>query len=158
FIDFSKTRQFSNHSLGGATFGIGLQHFLFQILLGAELLVRLRKEPITTSYAGIVTDNISALIVLSALWMKNVLIQGPNTTTGSTQTNTTLPQTRPRYLLVATEHRQQAEGLIRFGEAMAWPLMEEARSYIETAYQTLTSRGGSVGFDMCDWLFGLILP
>jgi len=63
--------------MGGNSPGIGFKNFLFQILIGAELLIRLRKTEITVSYAGLVTDAISALIVLAALWMENVVIQGP---------------------------------------------------------------------------------
>src|SRR5262245_61596541 len=114
FMNFATATSFSNNTLGGVVNGIGLQNFLFQILIGAEILIRLRKEPLTTSYAGIVTDNISALIVLSALWMENVIVQDP--TPGVT---TTVPT--PRYKLLAVDHRRQAEGLIRFGEAMSWP-------------------------------------
>ncbi|KAI9781776.1 MAG: hypothetical protein M1839_005769 [Geoglossum umbratile] len=164
FIDFSKARHFTTNTLGTATQGIGLQNFLFQILLGAELLIRLRKEPVTTSYTSLVTDAISALLVISNLWMQNVTIQGPIATpltslpptSSPTATATTPP--KPKYLLVAGQHRQQAEALIRFGEAMSWPLMDEARNYIETAYQSLISASPTVSFDVCDWLFGLVLP
>jgi hypothetical protein len=161
FIDFSKARNFSNNTLGSTAQGIGLHNFLYQILLGAELLIRLRKEPVATSYAGIITDNISALIVLSALWMQNITIQGPRaiaTTATPTATTATLLRPEPRYTLYSVGHAKQAEGLIRFGEAMSWPYMDEARQYIETAYQDLSSGRGTVGFDMCDWLFGLVLP
>jgi len=159
FIDFSKARNFSNNTLGNATQGIGLQNFLFQILLGAELLIRLRKEPVTTSYACLIGDPISSLIVLSALWMGNVTIQGPRTTvtTTSLTSSTTIPPS-PRYVLIAGGHQRQAEGLIRFGELLSWPYMDEARNYIENAYQRLISGTQVVGFDMCDWFFGLILP
>jgi hypothetical protein len=77
FIDCSKARFFSNNTFGGAGSGIGLKNFLYQILIGAELLIRLRKEPTTISYSGLVTDAISGLMVLAALWMENVVIQGP---------------------------------------------------------------------------------
>jgi hypothetical protein len=162
FVDFSKARNFSNNTLGTATQGIGLQNFLFQILLGAELLVRLRKEPVTTSYAGLITDATSALMVLSALWMENVTIQGPSATATTPPltpwTSTTTPNPRPQYTLLATNYQQQVEGLIRFGELLSWPYMDETRNYIENAYQDLITRKQVVGFDICDWLFGLILP
>ena len=152
FIDFSKARNFSNNTLGTATQGIGLGNFLYQILLGAELLVRLRKEPPNTSYAGVMTDNISSLVILSALWMANVTIQGPSPTT------TTTLLLSPRYHLIAMQHQSQTEGLIRFGEAMLWPYMDEARNYIEGAYRDLIAGKGVQGFDILDWLFGLNLP
>jgi len=157
FIDFSKARNMSNNTLGNSTQGIGLQNFLFQILLGAELLIRLRKEPVSTSYAGLVTNAISALMIVSDLWMQNVTIQGPRAIT-TTSTSTPNPPTPNMYILVAGKHQQQAEGLIRFGEALSWPYMDEARNYIENAYQDLIANKQTVGFDICDWLYGLVLP
>ena len=77
FIDCSKARFFSSNTLGAASSGIGLKNFLYQMLIGVELLIRLRKEPATISYSGLVSDAISGLIVLAALWMENVVIQGP---------------------------------------------------------------------------------
>lgn len=77
FMDCSKERFFCNHIFNPGTTGIGLRNFLYQMLIGAEILIRLRKEPALTSYAGIVTDAISATIVLAALWMENIVIQGP---------------------------------------------------------------------------------
>jgi hypothetical protein len=153
FIDFSKARNISNNTLGSTAQGIGLRNFLFQILLGAELLVRLRKEPITTSYAGLMTDATSALVVLSALWMQNVTIQvSPAPFPGS------ITPPNPQYIPYAIQQQRQIQGLIRFGEALSWPLMDEARAYIENAYRDLTTNQATVGFDICDWLFGLILP
>lgn len=162
FLDFSKARNISNNTLGSTVGnGIGLQNFLFQILLGAELLIRLQKEPATTSYAGLMTDAISALIFLSAAWMQNVTIQGPNITPLTTTylTSSTIPSTpSPKYILVAREHQLQAEGLIRFGETLSWPYMDEARNFIENAYQNIISRRCTVDLDNCDWLFGLARP
>jgi hypothetical protein len=160
FIDFSKARNISNNTLGSSNgHGIGLQNFLFQILLGAELLIRLRKEPVTTNYVGLITDAISALMVLSASWMQNVTIQGPRATVSPpSTTTTTLNSLSPRYTLVAAQHQLQAEGLIRFGETLSWPYMDEARNYIENAYQDLISNTQTVDLDTCDWLFGLTLP
>jgi len=77
FIDCSNARVFSNYTFSTADSGIGLKNFLYQILIGAELLIRLLKEPTTISYSGLVTDAISGLIVLAGRWMENVVIQGP---------------------------------------------------------------------------------
>jgi hypothetical protein len=77
FMDCSKARSFSSNTMSAGSAGIGFKNFLFQILIGAELLIRLRKAAITVSYGGLVTDAISALMVLAALWMENVIIQGP---------------------------------------------------------------------------------
>jgi len=77
FMDCSKARSFSSNTMCTRSQGIGFKNFLFQILIGEELLIRLRKAATTVSYGGLVTDAISALMVLSELWMKNVVIQGP---------------------------------------------------------------------------------
>jgi hypothetical protein len=146
FIDFSKSRNFSSSTLGGL--GITLQSFLFQILLGAELILRLRKEPILTNYAGLISNSISSLIVLADLWMQNVSIPAP----------VSIGVSNPKFKLIAVNHQKHAESLIRFGEAISWPYMDEARHYIEGAYQALIANPRSVGWDMCDWMFGLVLP
>jgi hypothetical protein len=159
FIDFSKAKNISHHVFD--TQGIGLRNFLFQILLGAELLIRLRKEPLLTSYVAIINDPISALMVLSDLWMRNVTIQGPNTpsTAISSASNATISPPSPEYLLVATRHQHQSRGLIQFAEALAWPYMGEARDFIENAYQNLILNGfKAIDPDICDWLYGLTLP
>ena len=145
FIDFSMSRTFSQHSLGTGKDGIGMKNFFFQILIGAEILVRLWKEPLTSSYRGIITNNISALMVLSHYWMQHVTIQGPK-------------EGIHRYPICAQDQRRHAEALIKFGEAIAWPFMDEARAYIEDAYHYLLSGQQGVGYDICDWLYGLILP
>lgn len=162
FIDFSIARNISNNTFGSSVGdGIGLKNFLFQILLGAELLIRLRKEPVTTSYVGLVTDAISALLVLSDLWMQNVTIQcprAPATTTSLTSSTLTANLPIPKYTLIAMQHQLQAEGLIRFGETISWPYMDEARNYIENAYQNLIANTQTVDLDTCDWLYGLTRP
>jgi hypothetical protein len=158
FIDFSKARNISDNTLGSSdSNGIGLRNFLFQILLGAELLIRLRKEPAATSYVGLVTDATSALMVLSASWMENVTIYDSSLTLSTAVTAANLPSSN-LYILVAEKHRRQAEGLIRFGETLSWPYMDEARNYIENAYQDLISNKQTVDLDTCDWLYGLSLP
>ncbi|OBT76638.1 hypothetical protein VF21_05330 [Pseudogymnoascus sp. 05NY08] len=152
FVDFSKARNISNNTLGSAAQGIGLQNFLYQILLGAELLVRLRKEPLNTNNSGIMTDAISALVILSALWMQNVSIHAAVATIA-----TPLPANK-KYTLYSINNQRQIEGLIRFGEALSWPFMDEARAYIENVYSDLATGAAGIGFDICDWLFGLVLP
>ncbi|KFY49262.1 hypothetical protein V495_00643 [Pseudogymnoascus sp. VKM F-4514 (FW-929)] len=152
FIDFSKARNIGNNTLGSAAQGIGLQNFLYQILLGAELLVRLRKEPLNTNNNGIMTDSISALVILSALWMQNVSIHTAVTSIGAPIS------ANQKYTLYSINNQRQIEGLVRFGEALSWPYMDEARAYIENVYRDLATGAAGVGFDICDWLFGLVLP
>ncbi|KAF3929356.1 hypothetical protein ABW19_dt0200575 [Dactylella cylindrospora] len=143
YVDMSNCRHLTNNTLGTAAQGIGLKNFLFQILLGCELLVRLLKEPPTSTYAGLISHNISANLVISDLWMQNI----------DTRRETT-PAGLPRHLLISLVHQRQCEGLIRFAETLKWPYMDEARNYIEGAYNDLIT-GKAIGFDMCDWLFGL---
>ncbi|EEP77420.1 predicted protein [Uncinocarpus reesii 1704] len=150
FFDASKERFFCNHIFNPATTGIGLKNFLFQMLMGAELLIRLRKEPATTSYTGIVTDAISATIVLAALWMENVVIQGPKAGVKEDEAKA--------WSLYASQNQRQAEALIRFAEAMEWPYMDEFRSFIEGAYDEIIAAKPVPSWDIYDWLYGLVLP
>jgi hypothetical protein len=62
------------------------------------------------------------------------------------------------YTLYASQNQRQVEALIRFGEAMEWPYMDEARSFIENVYQDLITARPIPSWDICDWLFGLVLP
>ena len=87
-----------------------MPNFLYQILIGAELLIRLRKEPAGANYKGIVTDNISALLVVSSLWMQHVTVQGPK-------------EGPHKYLIYAHDQQRHAEALIKFAEAMSWPYL-----------------------------------
>ncbi|KAK6331296.1 hypothetical protein TWF730_004382 [Orbilia blumenaviensis] len=146
YVDMSNCRHLTNNTLGTSAQGIGLKNFLFQILLGCELLVRLLKEPANASYTGLISHNISANLVVADLWMQNI----------DTKRETT-PAGLPRHLLISLVHQRQCEGLIRFAETMKWPYMDEARNYIEGAYNDLIT-GKAIGFDMCDWLFGLVRP
>ncbi|KAF3914324.1 hypothetical protein AA313_de0203241 [Arthrobotrys entomopaga] len=146
YVDISNCRHLTNNTLGTVAQGVGLKNFLFQILLGCELLVRLLKEPINASYTGLISHNISANLVISDLWMQNI----------DTRRETT-PAGLPRHLLISLVHQRQCEGLIRFAETLKWPYMDEARNYIEGAYNDLIT-GKAIGFDMCDWLFGLVRP
>ncbi|KAK6515970.1 hypothetical protein TWF281_004560 [Arthrobotrys megalospora] len=146
YVDMSNCRHLTNNTLGTTAQGIGLKNFLFQILLGCELLVRLLKEPANASYTGLISHNISANLVIADLWMQNI----------DTKRETT-PAGLPRHLLISLVHQRQCEGLIRFAETLKWPNMDEARNYIEGAYNDLIT-GKAIGFDMCDWLFGLVRP
>ncbi|EER22999.1 hypothetical protein D8B26_004292 [Coccidioides posadasii str. Silveira] len=150
FIDTSKERFFCNHIFNPATTGIGMRNFLFQMLIGAEILIRLRKETTVTNYAGIVTDPISATIVLAALWMENVVIQGPKAGVKEDEAKA--------WSLYASQNQRQAEALIRFAEAMEWPYMDEFRSFIEGAYDEIISAKPVPSWDIYDWLYGLVLP
>ncbi|KAF3159369.1 hypothetical protein TWF788_003778 [Orbilia oligospora] len=146
YVDMSNCRHLTNNTLGTVAQGIGLKNFLFQILLGCELLVRLLKEPANATYTGLISHNISANLVIADLWMQNIDTKRETTSAGL-----------PRHLLISLVHQRQCEGLIRFAETFKWPYMDEARNYIEGAYNDLIT-GKAIGFDMCDWLFGLVRP
>jgi hypothetical protein len=157
FIDFSKTRTFTNRLLSQRSSGsdIMLRDFLYQILLGAELLTRLRLQPAGTSYSSIISERISAMTVLADLFMQNVQITNRHSTTSLLLA---APTTGPKYSFYANCHQRQVEGLLRFAEAMAWPLLDEARATIESSYAGLASGTGDMSWDVCDWLFGLVFP
>jgi hypothetical protein len=150
FVDLSKARNICSYFLGTLGQGMGLKNFLYQILLGSELLIRLRKEPITVSYSGLMTDAISALLVLGALWMENVTINGPSVPSAR--------ESARSYVFVANKNQRHAEALIRFGEALNWPFMDEARNCLETVYRDMVAGRLAWNADMWDWLFGLNLP
>ncbi|KAL2869804.1 uncharacterized protein BJX67DRAFT_321673 [Aspergillus lucknowensis] len=150
FVDLNKVGCVSSYFIGGLSSGDGLRNFLYQILLGCELLVRLRKEPVTTSYTGVMTDSTSALLVLGSMWMSYVTFNGPSNPNAKDSANS--------YTFISRVSKSQSEALIRFAEALEWPFMDEARNTIETAYSDLVARRIPWNADMWDWLFNLMLP
>ncbi|KAL2812473.1 hypothetical protein BJX63DRAFT_242386 [Aspergillus granulosus] len=150
FVDLNKVGCVSSYFIGSLSSGDGLRNFLYQILLGCELLVRLRKEPVTTSYTGIMTDSTSALLVLGSMWMSYVTFNGPS--------NLAAQDSPSSYTFISRVSRSQSEALIRFAEALGWPYLDEARNTIETAYSDLVARRIPWNADMWDWLFNLMLP
>lgn len=141
FVDFLTLGSFSANFLGAG--GIGFTNFLMHILLGAELSIRLLKLGSSQKYPNIMKTTTSALVVIAHQWMANVVIR--RTLTGS-------------YQLVAANHALQSEGLLRFGEAIEWPMMGELRASVETLYSRLSSSPASVHSYLKDWLYGLVLP
>jgi hypothetical protein len=161
FIDLSRTRTFTNRLLSVRSTGseIMLRDFLFQVLLGAEILIRLRLQPINTSYASLITDKITTMIVLADLFMQNVQITPiQNPYANVTVTPGQPAPAVPRYSFYACIHQQQVEGLLRFAEGMAWPYLDEARGTIENSYPALAAGTADMSWDVCDWLFGFSLP
>ena len=150
FPDLANTRNISTYVVGNLSSGTGLRNFLYQILLGCELLVRLRKEPTTTSYAGLMRDSTSALLVLGQRWMSSVTMTGPSYGTAVDSPNS--------YTFISHTARSQAEALIRFGEALRWPFMDEARNWIETTFSSIASGSQTCNADVWDWFFNMVLP
>lgn len=151
FIDFLTTASFSGHIFGAA--GIGLSNFLFHILLGAELYIRLKAAGTGTKYPSIMTNKTSALVVIAQQWMVNVTIRVVRPLSADST-----GVIRNKYTLVANNHAQQSEGLIRFAESLAWPYLDEARQNIETAYNSLIANPNNIHDYLKDWLYGLCLP
>lgn len=142
FFTFKDTVNFSSYFLGSAD---RLQNFLFQILLGAELILRIQKEPRTTSYQGLITDDISAVMLIAKRWMANVTVsEGAGLLAG-----------RPKYMLSAIMQAQHVEALIRFAEKMSWPYLEETRHYMQNAYLRLQQQPATINNLMRDWLYGM---
>jgi hypothetical protein len=150
FADLSKARCISTHFIGPGSRGTGLRNLLYQLLLGCELLIRLRKEPVTTKYEGVMTESTSALLVLGSMWMQNVTINGPS--------DSAARESPSSYKFVSTASQTQADALLRFGEALGWPFMDEARHCIETAYSDMATGRLDWNGDLWDWLFRLVLP
>jgi hypothetical protein len=112
FIDLSRTRTFTNRLLSVRSTGseIMLRDFLFQILMGAEILIRLRLQPTNTSYASLITDKITTMVVLADLFMQNVQITPiQNPYANVTVTPGQAPPAVPRYSFYACIHQQQVE-------------------------------------------------
>lgn len=69
------------------------------------------------SYAGLISDEISALLFVSNAFMQDVEIRVKPEKTGLDDP--------ARYSVVAQQHVRQSAGLIRFGELLRWPYMDE---------------------------------
>jgi len=136
---------------------LGFDRFLWQILLGSELIVRLLKEPKTTSYHGRIGDKISANLVISDQWMKNVDVV-PKLSPVDINGNA-LPAGVFDWLTVFRSriHERQVEGMIRFAELLEWPWIPETRAYMENVMNDLEMIR-PIPFDVSDWIFGLLLP
>lgn len=142
FIDFLKSQSFSVHFFGTA--GIGFANFLFLILLGAELSIRLKKLGYGQAYyPHVIKPTISALVVIAKQWMENVTIR--RSPTGS-------------YILAAIYHASQTQGLVQFAEAIGWPYMDETRLETAGLFTKLTANPANVHNYLKDWMYGLVLP
>lgn len=150
FPDLTNARNVSTFVVGNQSGGNVLRNFLYQIMLGCELLIRLTLEPLTTSYAGLITDTTSALLVLGERWMSSVVINGPSLGTPVDHTDS--------YTFSSLVARNQTETLLRFGEVLRWPYMDEARDWIENSYSAIAAGSQACNPDVWDWLFGMALP
>lgn len=141
FVDFLTTASFSKHLFGST--GIGLTNFLYLILLGAELALRMKKLGSAQTYPNVVKTTTSALVVISKQWMESVTLR--RTAAG-------------KYTLGATMHASQTQGLLQFAETIAWPYMDEARQHTSSLYTQLIANPANVPDYLKDWLYGLVLP
>ena len=89
FEDFSATSSMAALALSVPPAGMGLVNFYYQVLLGYELLLRL-KETKDFSFSGITTQ-VNANLIISHRWFKNVA-----TTLKATWTGVTLKSFQPR--------------------------------------------------------------
>ena len=111
FINFLASVTLTRHVFVSG--GIGFTNFLFHILLGAELLIRLRKAGTGVRYPNIMTEATSALGYIAGQWMGNVSISRSPPTPGSPATAS------GKYKLHPVNHARQTEGLLRFAESIA---------------------------------------
>lgn len=142
FFTFKNAVSLSSYFLGTAD---RLQNFLFQILLGAELIARVKKEPRTTSYKGLITDDISTVMLMAKHWMENVNVNESAIVVAG----------RPKYLLGARTQAQHVEALLRFAERMSWPYLEETRHFMQNAYLKLQQQPATINNLIRDWLYGM---
>ena len=70
FEDFSASSSMASLALSAPPAGMGLANFYYQVLLGYELLLRL-KETNDLSFSGITTQ-VNANLIISHRWFKNV--------------------------------------------------------------------------------------
>lgn len=151
FAKLAKAGSLAMHFFSGASEAlgiIGLHNFLFQILLGAELLLRLHKEPSTTSYANVIGDEVSATIVIARYWVTGVECRpNPNPGPGG-----------PNNFLSPLAHSAHTNALLRFAETIQWPYMNETRTFINDVYKNLISTPLEVNNYLRDWIYGTHRP
>src|ERR1700737_836513 len=155
FVDLSKERTISRNFVNLPQ-GLGFEKFLYQVLLGYELLLRLRNQPVTTSYRNRIGQKISANLLISEQWLHNVQLQS-NYSTTDVQGSPITSGIEVSYVFRPQIHDQQVEGLIRFAELLSWPYMHETRAFMENIFSDLQARN-PIGLDILDWIFGLVLP
>ncbi|KAJ3497764.1 hypothetical protein NLG97_g1647 [Lecanicillium saksenae] len=143
FPNFLNTASFSQHVFG-ATTGVGFRNFLLNILIGAELTIRLDKMGSAKKYPNFMSNSISAVALLARLWMVNITLR-KNPTTGN-------------YIVNCVNWALQEEGLIRFAEEIGWPYLDEARQNITGMFNKMATHPDEVPNYLSDWLHGLVLP
>jgi len=146
--DFSVFGSFTNclRAQNDATGQNKVRDFLFQIMLGLELFVRLRAQIVPPSYSTIITSNISCMIVAANQFKSNVQI---------TEVSGSNPL---KYNFKPLNMTTNAEGLKKFAEVMRWPYLAGANSVIDAANRLLSDGHWPTGPELCDWLYGLALP
>ena len=155
FVDLSNSRNISTHFLSPGA--LGFNKFEYQMLLNYELLLRLRKEPSTTSYTNRIGRKISASLLISEQWMQNVRLTFQYAPTNLGQLFGNVTAFGAHYIFRSLIHDRQVEGMIRFAELLGWPYMHETRAYMENVINDLQSMT-PIGMEVLDWVFGLILP
>ncbi|WQF81601.1 Putative prion-inhibition and propagation, HeLo domain, HeLo domain superfamily [Colletotrichum destructivum] len=122
--------------------GFGFANFLFQMVLAYELKLLLDRE--RDIVFGNYGPGIIATVTAAERWIDGVLVK------------VTDPK-KEKIEMFSLVHERQVEGLVRFAELMAWPLLGEMRSYIEDAYAHIRA-GVRTSSHLWDWLFGTMLP
>ncbi|KAF4622668.1 hypothetical protein G7Y89_g14358 [Cudoniella acicularis] len=144
FVDIPQIPSIAFHFLEQEDQNEQVRDFFYQMLIGIELVVRLRKEPTTTSWHGIVSDHLSNVMAMAAQLIQGVLILSPNAD-------------ESKYSFFPVKHQKQTEALIQFAETLSWPCLDEARGKIENAFTDLVQNSQST-YAICDWLFGVTKP
>lgn len=127
-----------------------IRDFFYQMLIGAELVIRLRQEPVLAEYPGVVTDHLSTVMVMAINIIEGCQIS-------QAEPNADDPSASPRYVFFPVNHQRQAEALLQFAETMSWPYLDEARDKIENAFMSIINNE-PVPLLMLDWFFGIAAP
>ncbi|KAJ5689115.1 hypothetical protein N7462_003507 [Penicillium macrosclerotiorum] len=121
-----------------------LEIFLFQVLLANALHMRMQRA--SDIAFGNLNNRVIAAMHASERWINGVDLKFPD------------PEEQSDYVEIRSlVHEQQAEGLVRFAELMAWPAIGEMRRLVEEAYPKILA-GENCNRHLYDWLYGLMLP
>lgn len=127
-----------------------IRDFFYQMLIGVELVIRLRQEPVLAEYPGVVTDHLSTAMVMAIN-----IIEGCQISQAEAKADD--PSAPPKYVFFPINHQRQAEALLQFAETMSWPYLDEARDKIENAFLNIINNE-PVPLLMLDWFFGIAAP
>lgn len=147
FDDFPKIR----HILFRPFRPGGLLKFLSQIVLGYELLVRLRQERETRPYINIIGPRILTNLIISDRVMKNMNIRFMD----GEGSEMHYSESAALIEIAPLKRERQTKGLLEFASLIRWPYERQLRDCLnaELDFREWAQRYPAV----CDWWFGITL-